>query len=208
MPVEFKIGDHVSWNSEAGRVSGTIPLCGRASHGYRPSHARDLPRSAGHGAGAGRSRVSRPSERDRVGPPPPDGCGRPRCAPPPRRRPRRRAAQAWRHLRSAIWRRPAGVDPAYEKQAFTWGQAALGLQFHAEIRAGEIERWLIGHACALAGIAGLSLEQLRADTAQFGSTLARQGPFFLNEWLDHIDWPVQACNDPSAPRPLPRARRP
>ena len=24
MPVEFKIGDHVSWNSEAGRVSGTI----------------------------------------------------------------------------------------------------------------------------------------------------------------------------------------
>jgi hypothetical protein len=24
MPVEFKIGDHVRWNSEAGRVSGTI----------------------------------------------------------------------------------------------------------------------------------------------------------------------------------------
>ena len=24
MGVEFKIGDHVSWNSEAGRVSGTI----------------------------------------------------------------------------------------------------------------------------------------------------------------------------------------
>ena len=24
MPVAFKIGDHVSWNSEAGRVSGTI----------------------------------------------------------------------------------------------------------------------------------------------------------------------------------------
>jgi len=24
VPVEFKIGDHVSWNSEAGRVRGTI----------------------------------------------------------------------------------------------------------------------------------------------------------------------------------------
>lgn len=24
MPGEFQIGDHVSWNSEAGRVSGTI----------------------------------------------------------------------------------------------------------------------------------------------------------------------------------------
>jgi len=24
MPHKFKIGDHVSWNSEAGRVSGTI----------------------------------------------------------------------------------------------------------------------------------------------------------------------------------------
>lgn len=24
MPHQFKIGDHVSWNSEAGRVSGTI----------------------------------------------------------------------------------------------------------------------------------------------------------------------------------------
>jgi hypothetical protein len=24
MPAEFQVGDHVSWNSEAGRVSGTI----------------------------------------------------------------------------------------------------------------------------------------------------------------------------------------
>ena len=24
MPTKFKVGDHVSWNSEAGRVSGTI----------------------------------------------------------------------------------------------------------------------------------------------------------------------------------------
>ena len=24
MPSEFKVGDHVGWNSEAGRVSGTI----------------------------------------------------------------------------------------------------------------------------------------------------------------------------------------
>jgi hypothetical protein len=24
MPQTFKVGDHVSWNSEAGRVSGTI----------------------------------------------------------------------------------------------------------------------------------------------------------------------------------------
>lgn len=96
-------------------------------------------------------------------------------------------------------------SPAYENQAFTWGRAALGLQFHAEIRGGEIERWLIGHACELAGIAGLSLEQLRADAAQFGPTLARQGPLFLNEWLDHIARPVHACDERSAPRPGARA---
>jgi GMP synthase (glutamine-hydrolysing) len=74
-------------------------------------------------------------------------------------------------------------SPAYENQAFAWGRNALGLQFHAEIRAEEIEHWLIGHACELAAVPGLSLESLRADTREFGPGLARQGRMFLEEWI-------------------------
>jgi GMP synthase (glutamine-hydrolysing) len=80
-------------------------------------------------------------------------------------------------------------SPAYPNQAFARGRSALGLQFHAEVRAEEIERWLIGHACELAGAAGLSLAALRTDTRRLGPGLARQGRAFLEEWLDQITPP-------------------
>lgn len=35
MTTRFKIGDHVSWNSEAGRVSGTITAVHTADFAYK-----------------------------------------------------------------------------------------------------------------------------------------------------------------------------
>ena len=35
MPKQFKVGDHVSWNSEAGRVSGRIIKVHRTDFNYK-----------------------------------------------------------------------------------------------------------------------------------------------------------------------------
>jgi GMP synthase (glutamine-hydrolysing) len=74
----------------------------------------------------------------------------------------------------------------YPHQAFARGANVLGLQFHAEIDPHEIERWLIGHACEIAGLKDTGVAALRADTARFGPILARQGAKFLEAWLAQL----------------------
>jgi GMP synthase (glutamine-hydrolysing) len=72
---------------------------------------------------------------------------------------------------------------AYENQAFAWGQRALALQFHAEVRARDLERWFIGHACEIAGTAGVTVADLRRDTARWGPVLEAHGPQVFDAWL-------------------------
>lgn len=43
MPTQFKVGDHVSWNSEAGRVSGTIIKVHTADFDYKGHRRRASP---------------------------------------------------------------------------------------------------------------------------------------------------------------------
>ncbi|GIX49415.1 MAG: GMP synthase [Candidatus Tectimicrobiota bacterium] len=86
---------------------------------------------------------------------------------------------------------PAGATrlastPLYANQAFAWGEAALGLQFHLEVTAQGLERWFIGHACEIGATAGLSVVQLRADTARWAPRLAQQGPACLRQWLQQL----------------------
>jgi GMP synthase (glutamine-hydrolysing) len=73
--------------------------------------------------------------------------------------------------------------PLAANQAFAIGNRVLALQFHMEIVPVEIERWLVGHACELAG-AGLDVGTLRRDTEEFGPPLAACAPAALNGWAD------------------------
>lgn len=79
----------------------------------------------------------------------------------------------------------ASSDP-YPNQAFCWGRSALALQCHPEVRASQIERWLIGHAGELAA-AGISIPDLRAESARLAPTLEQQGRRFFDAWLTTID---------------------
>lgn len=74
---------------------------------------------------------------------------------------------------------------ACANQAFSWGRRALALQCHPEARAADLERWFIAHSCEIAA-SGLSVPQLRADSAQFGPTLEAQGPRCFNAWLTEV----------------------
>lgn len=74
----------------------------------------------------------------------------------------------------------------YRHQAFETGPRALGLQFHPEVEAGGIERWLVGHAVELAG-ARIDPGQIRTAARQFGDGLAARSRRFLAAWLDRAE---------------------
>jgi GMP synthase (glutamine-hydrolysing) len=71
-------------------------------------------------------------------------------------------------------------------QAFAIGRHALGLQFHPEVLGQAIESWLIGHACEIAATPGLSVAEIRADTARYAGQLEAQAQKFLSNWLDGL----------------------
>ena len=84
---------------------------------------------------------------------------------------------------------PAGAEllastPLTAHQAFRRGAATLALQFHVEVASAQIERWLVGHACEIAGVGGLDVNRLRTDTARFGPPLAACAARLFDQWLD------------------------
>ena len=68
-------------------------------------------------------------------------------------------------------------------QAFSHGARVLGLQFHIEAEARQVERWLIGHTCEL-GVAGLDVVALRDDLRQHLPDVERKGRSAVAEWLE------------------------
>lgn len=68
-------------------------------------------------------------------------------------------------------------------QAFALGNYALGLQFHLEADAEDIEPWLVGHASELAQ-AGISPSGLRAQAAIHGVKLKAAAQAVFSLWLD------------------------
>jgi len=70
-----------------------------------------------------------------------------------------------------------------ENQAFALGEYALGLQFHLEVEAAEIERWLVGHAHEIAALEGADPRGIRGDTGRFGPALASSAVSCFQHWL-------------------------
>ncbi len=68
-------------------------------------------------------------------------------------------------------------------QIYEWGKSVLAFQCHPELRADDIESWLIGHACEIATTAGTTVESLRSDTARLGSALSRCARRMFDDWL-------------------------
>ncbi len=75
----------------------------------------------------------------------------------------------------------------YQNQAFAWGEYGLALQFHPEVTAQGLEHWWIGHACEIAVTSGISVAQLRADTARYVRDLSNQAAKFWHNWLNNLD---------------------
>jgi GMP synthase (glutamine-hydrolysing) len=69
-----------------------------------------------------------------------------------------------------------------QHQAFTYGEHALAFQFHPEAQAAGFERWLIGHACEIAG-AKISVPGLRADMLKYAPASIKAGQTVLENWL-------------------------
>ena len=73
----------------------------------------------------------------------------------------------------------------YANQAFAIGDFALGLQFHPEVTAADLESWYVGHACEL-NHAGITLESLRSAARKNGAALEAAAAQFWDLWLDYI----------------------
>jgi GMP synthase (glutamine-hydrolysing) len=73
----------------------------------------------------------------------------------------------------------------YANQAFAIGDFALGLQFHPEVTAADLESWYVGHACEL-NHAGITPESLRLAARKNGAALEVAARQFWDLWLYHI----------------------
>lgn len=71
-------------------------------------------------------------------------------------------------------------------QVYDWGGCVLAFQCHPEIRAADMESWLIGHACEIACTPGVGVEQLRRDTAKHGAALAQHARLAFESWLGSV----------------------
>jgi GMP synthase (glutamine-hydrolysing) len=73
----------------------------------------------------------------------------------------------------------------YANQAFTIDNFALGLQFHPEVNAADLESWYVGHAAEMHS-AGLTAAGLRADAIKYSQRLQDVADIFWNQWLNYI----------------------
>jgi GMP synthase (glutamine-hydrolysing) len=76
--------------------------------------------------------------------------------------------------------------PICENQAFAYGDRALALQFHAEAAGRALESWFVGHTAEIAATPGVSVPQLRADTARFEDAITEHGTALFAEWLSTV----------------------
>ena len=71
-------------------------------------------------------------------------------------------------------------------QAFSWGDAALALQFHAEAMGTALEPWFVGHSVEIAATPGVDVPHLRAGTERWTPVMAERGRRLFSRWLDAL----------------------
>jgi len=74
----------------------------------------------------------------------------------------------------------------YTNQAFRVGQNILALQFHVEVAADDMEKWLIGHTCELRK-AGLNISHLRSENEKYAANLELKSPLVLEHFIKHLN---------------------
>ena len=70
----------------------------------------------------------------------------------------------------------------YPHQAFSIGEHVLALQFHIEVAADNLEKWLIGHTCELRK-ANIDIPALRKDNEEFAAHLEAQSAQIFTAWM-------------------------
>ncbi len=73
----------------------------------------------------------------------------------------------------------------YPHQAFQIGKNILALQFHIEVAADSLEKWLIGHTCELQK-AKINIPQLRQHNQKYAPDLENQAAIILKQYLQQI----------------------
>ncbi|WP_347455729.1 glutamine amidotransferase [Acinetobacter thermotolerans] len=73
----------------------------------------------------------------------------------------------------------------YLNQAFRVGENILALQFHPEIAADSLEKWLIGHTCELRK-ARINIPALRADNQKYASVLESTSGQIVQQFINNI----------------------
>jgi len=73
----------------------------------------------------------------------------------------------------------------YKHQAFSYGDKILGVQFHPELDADMIERWLNEKEKFLSSTL-TSKDDIAKDTKIYITKLRKQTALFFNEWLDEV----------------------
>jgi GMP synthase (glutamine-hydrolysing) len=86
---------------------------------------------------------------------------------------------------------PAGAEhlaltPRTAHQAFAYGRHGLALQFHIETTAKGLERWYVGHTCEIAATNGVSVGELRKQSARHAAGLVAAGERVLAAWLARL----------------------
>jgi len=73
----------------------------------------------------------------------------------------------------------------YPNQAFSVGKNILALQFHIEVAADSLEKWLIGHTCELRK-AEINIPALRADNEKYALPLETVATGILRNYMKQV----------------------
>ena len=73
----------------------------------------------------------------------------------------------------------------FKNQAFALGNYGLGLQFHLEVTAINLERWFIGHTLEIANTDGIDVPKLRAATSKAAPELEPLAKRVFEDWLEN-----------------------